>query len=81
MKPWARTGAIAYSVFSILNSITMALRPDSFTIVFTAMRTANPALASYPIPQGFLWFIVVFGAGLPAVALWLLIKRKASFAH
>ena len=81
MKPWARKGAIVYSVFSILNSITMGLRPDSFSLISTAMKTANPALASYPIPQGFLWFIVLFGAGLPAVALWFLVKRKASFAH
>jgi hypothetical protein len=81
MRPWARTGAIAYSVFTMLNNITMALRPDSFTRIFATMRPANPALASYPIPQGFLWFIVLFGAGLPAVALWFLIKRKASFAH
>jgi hypothetical protein len=81
LQPWARTGAIVYSVFSILNSITMALRPGSVTRMLTAMETVNPALGSYPVSQGFLRFVVFFGAGLPAVALWFLCKRKASFAH
>ena len=81
MKPWARTGGIAYSIFSIVNIIAMVLRPDSFSRIFTAVRTANPALASYPLPQDFLWFIAVFSSGLLAVTLWFLIKRKAAFAH
>jgi len=79
MKPWARNGTIAYSLFSIVNIIATALRPDSFRRIFTAMGTTNPAFESYAIPQGFLWFIAIFGAGLAAVALWFLIKRKRSF--
>lgn len=76
MKPWARTGAIAYLSFSIVNLAAMALRPDNFSRIITAMRTANPALASYPLPRDFLWFIAALSTGLAVAALWFLIKRK-----
>ena len=81
MRPWARTGAIAYFSFSIANITAMALRPDNFSRITTAMRAANPALAPHPFPQDFLWFIAAFGDGLAAAALWFLIRRKAAFAN
>jgi hypothetical protein len=80
MKPWARTGAIAYFSFSILNLAAMALRPEHFSRIVTAVRTANPSLASYPFPQDFLWFIAALSAGVAAAAMWFLIKSKAAFA-
>jgi hypothetical protein len=80
MRPWARTGAIAYFSFSIVNLTAMALWPDNFSRIVTTMRAANPAFPS--VPQDFHWFIAVFSEiGLAAAALWFLIKRKAAFAN
>jgi len=81
MKPWARTEGLAYSIFSNGQHHRHGATAGQFLTNIHGREDSERALASYPLPQEFFWFIAILSAGLLAMALWFLIKRKAAVAY
>jgi hypothetical protein len=81
MKPWARTGTIAFCVFSLVNAGVMALRPETFTRTLAAFYAANRVTIPEPvqIPAVVFEVALAFGAVLILLAVWFLVRHKAAF--
>ncbi len=71
MKPWARVWTIGLCVLWIGSELDFALRPN-------AAALASPA-TGIALPRAFLLLSALWGATLPALAMWFLITRKAAF--
>ncbi len=81
LKPWARTGAIVYSIFTMVNVISFVLRPASLDRMVMALTRTDAAfgLSQQRLPHSFFWIVALPGLAPAAFALWFLFKRKSAF--
>lgn len=79
IKPWARTGAIAWGFFSLLNIGCMILRAADLARTMDAMSRTMATPVTFHVPIAFVHIILAFAFIPLLVGLWFLIKRKSAF--